>query len=64
MKILQSDGGTESKVLTNNFKEKRIIHRITCPYTSEQNGLVERKHWHIVESGLSLLAHANLPLKF
>jgi len=30
----------------------------------QHNGLVERKHCHIVDVSLSLLAHANLPLKF
>lgn len=38
--------------------------RNTCPYTSEQNGLVERKHRYIVESGLTLLAQTTLPLNF
>lgn len=37
---------------------------MTCPYTSEQNGLVERKHGHIVDTCLTLLAHALMPLKF
>ena len=30
----------------------------------QQNGAAERKHRHIVEVGLSLLAHANMPLKY
>lgn len=34
------------------------------PHTHQQNGAVERKHRHIVEVGLSLLAHASMPLKF
>lgn len=33
-------------------------------FHAQQNGSVERKHWHIVEVGLSLLAHASMPLKF
>ncbi|KAG9442665.1 hypothetical protein H6P81_018519 [Aristolochia fimbriata] len=32
--------------------------KTTCP---EQNGLVERKHRHIVEMGLALLAQASMP---
>ncbi|KAL5754061.1 hypothetical protein ACOSP7_022281 [Xanthoceras sorbifolium] len=36
----------------------------SCPYTHEQNGIVERKHRHLVETGLSMLAHASMPLKF
>ncbi|KAH9793691.1 retrovirus-related pol polyprotein from transposon RE1 [Citrus sinensis] len=38
--------------------------RHSCPYTHHQNGVVERKHRHVVESGLTLLAQAKLPLQF
>ncbi|KAG8500106.1 hypothetical protein CXB51_003624 [Gossypium anomalum] len=41
-----------------------ILHRVSCPHTSEQNGVAERKHRHIVETGLTLLAQANLPMKY
>jgi hypothetical protein len=37
---------------------------VSCPHTHQQNGSAERKHHHIVETGLSLLAHASMPLKF
>jgi hypothetical protein len=37
---------------------------VSCPHTHQQNGSAERKHRHIVETGLSLLAHASMPLKF
>ena len=30
----------------------------------QQNGSAERKHRHIVETGLALLAHADVPIKF
>ncbi|WP_411028391.1 hypothetical protein, partial [Salmonella sp. s59033] len=33
----------------------------SCPYTPQQNGVAERKHKHIVESGLSMLYQSNLP---
>lgn len=36
-------------------------HLFTCSYTSIQNGRVERKHRQIVESGLTLLAQAEMP---
>lgn len=64
IKMIQSDGGTEFKGLTKLFQENGIVHRISCPYTPEQNGTVERKHRHIVEVGLSLLAQSGLPYKF
>jgi transposase InsO family protein len=37
-----------------------ILHRLTCSYTSEQNGVSERKHRHITETELSLLAQSGL----
>ncbi|KAG8479747.1 hypothetical protein CXB51_029269 [Gossypium anomalum] len=42
----------------------RKSERFTCPYTSAQNGLVERKHRQIVETGLSMLAHASMPITY
>ena len=33
-------------------------------HTHEQNGVAKRKHRHIMENGLTLLAHASMPLKY
>ena len=41
-----------------------ISHHISCPHAHQQNGSAERKHRHIVEIGLTILAHASMPLKF
>jgi histone deacetylase 1/2 len=41
-----------------------IAHRVSCPHAHQQNGSAERKHRHIVEVGLSLLANSFMPLKF
>lgn len=38
-----------------------IHHRLSCPYTPQQNGRAERKHRHIVETGLSMLFQAHAP---
>lgn len=46
------------------FLTKGIDHRLTCPHTHHQNGNVERKHIHVVETYLTLLAQASLPFKF
>lgn len=46
------------------FKCIGIAHHVSCPHAHQQNGSAERKHRHIVEMGLSLLAHALVPLKF
>ncbi|XP_042982037.1 uncharacterized protein LOC122311522 isoform X1 [Carya illinoinensis] len=61
---LQSDWGGEYRALHTLFKNQGIFHRISCPHTHQQNGAVERKHRHIVETGLALMAHASLPQKF
>jgi hypothetical protein len=36
----------------------------SCPHTHQQNGFAERKHRHIVETDLTLLAHASMPFSF
>ncbi|GKC22006.1 nucleotide-binding alpha-beta plait domain-containing protein, partial [Tanacetum coccineum] len=41
-----------------------IIHQQFCPHTSEQNGFVERRNRHVVETGLTLLAQACVPQRF
>ncbi|KAL5563802.1 hypothetical protein UlMin_033549 [Ulmus minor] len=64
IKLLQSDNGGEFKVFARYLQANGIAHRFSCPYTSAQNGRVERKHRHVVETGLSLLARASLPLKY
>ena len=46
------------------FRSLGISHHVSCPHTHQQNGSAERKHRHIVETGLSLLAHASMPIKF
>ena len=46
------------------FRSIDIAHHVSCPHAHQQNGSAERKHRHIVEVGLSLLAHASMPLKY
>jgi transposase InsO family protein len=66
IKCLQTDNGGEyiSSLLTRYLMENGILHRRTCPHTSQQNGIVERKHRHIVDMGLTLLAQSGLNKKF
>lgn len=64
IKQFQSDWGGEFRAFKSVLTEHGIVHRLTYPNTSEQNGMVERKHRHIVEMGLTLLAQANLPMRF
>lgn len=64
IKALQTDWGGEYRSLVHFFKKFGIDHRVSCPHTSQQNGVVERKHRHIVDTGLSLLAQAHMPLAY
>ena len=41
-----------------------IVHQLSCPHILEQNGVAECRHCHIVETGLSLLAHSSLPTNY
>jgi len=63
LKRLQTDGGGEytSHTFKQYLSKHGILHRITCPHTSQQNGIAERKHRHVIETGLALLAQSHLP---
>ncbi|KAH9744520.1 retrovirus-related pol polyprotein from transposon RE1 [Citrus sinensis] len=64
IKCLQTDWGGEFRSFVPYLASQGIQFRHPCPYIHHQNGKVERKHRHIVETGLTLLAQAHLPLKF
>ncbi|KAG8499624.1 hypothetical protein CXB51_006221 [Gossypium anomalum] len=50
--------------LINRKSQAGILHRVSCPYMPKQNGVAERKHRHVVETGLALLAQANPLMKY
>ncbi|KAD6118770.1 hypothetical protein E3N88_10041 [Mikania micrantha] len=64
LKAVQTDWGGEFRNLSPFLKNLGIIHRLSCPHTSEQNGFVERRHRHVVETGLTLLAQSGVPKHF
>ncbi|KAG8500800.1 hypothetical protein CXB51_002985 [Gossypium anomalum] len=64
IRMLQSDGGGEYRALSGELSHLGIQHQISCPHTSEQNGVAERKHRQVVDMGLTLLAQASIPLQF
>jgi histone deacetylase 1/2 len=61
---IQTDWGGEYEKLHSFFQRNGITHHVSCPHAHQQNGSAERKHRHIVEVGLALLANASMPLKF
>lgn len=64
IKMVQTDGGGESKPFASYLATCGVILRHSCPHTHEQNGILDCKHCHIVETCLTLLAHASIPLKY
>ncbi|KAD6454826.1 hypothetical protein E3N88_09532 [Mikania micrantha] len=64
LKTVQSDWGGEFRSLTSFFNSVGISHRLSCPHTSEHNGIVERRHRHVVETGLTLMSQACVPQRF
>ena len=64
IKTMQTDWGGEYEKLNSFFQKVGIVHHVSCPHAHQQNGSAERKHRHIVEVGLAILANASMPLKF
>lgn len=64
IKTIQSNNAREFMHFDNFLASVGISHCYICAYAHQQNGNVERKHRHIVEIGLSVLADAALPLKY
>ncbi|KAK9062516.1 hypothetical protein SSX86_019703 [Deinandra increscens subsp. villosa] len=66
IKKIRCDNGGEfvSNRMANFYAEEGIILETTCPHTPQQNGVVERKHRHLLETARALRFEANLPIKF
>jgi histone deacetylase 1/2 len=61
IKSLYSDNGGEYIALKNYLSVHGIGHYTTAPHTPQQNGISERRHRHLVETGLTLLTDAQMP---
>lgn len=48
----------------NVFQEKRIMHKKTCTYTPQHNGVVERKHKYLQQVARVLMFESKLPKRF
>jgi len=64
MKSVYLDNGGEFVALKHYFTTNGISHYTTALHTSQQNGVSERRHRHLVETGLTLLHDASLPLQY
>lgn len=58
---LYSDNGGKYIALRSFLTENGIAHLTTPPHTPEHNGLSERKHIHVFETGMTLLSQTGVP---
>lgn len=58
---LFSDNGGEFLALKAYLQAHGISHLTSPPHTPEHNGVAERKHRHVVKTGLTLLSEAKCP---
>jgi len=60
VKCIRSDNGNEF-LLKDFYSKNGILHQNSCVETPRQNGIVERKHQHILGTARALLFQADLP---
>ncbi|XP_074318133.1 uncharacterized protein LOC141654924 [Silene latifolia] len=66
IKQIRSDNGTEivQGSCARLFADKGIVLQHSIPGVPQQNGRVERKHRHLLETTRAIRFHANLPKRF
>lgn len=66
VKVLRSDNDTEFMNINCKelFDSLGIVHQTSCAYTPQQNGVVERKHGHILNTARALRLQSNVPIKY
>ncbi|GJW63602.1 copia protein [Tanacetum coccineum] len=66
VKIIRLDNGIEivNAACNSLFMSKYILHKRFMAYTPQQNGVVERKHRHLLDTARAIRLHVKLPIKF
>jgi len=66
VKMVRSDNGLEfkDKIALTFCKDRGILHQTSCVDTPQQNGVVERKHRHLLEVSRALMLQSKLPIKY
>ncbi|KAJ0568794.1 putative RNA-directed DNA polymerase [Helianthus annuus] len=66
VKRIRCDNGGEftSNRMVTFYNEEGMLLETTCPHTPQQNGVVERKHRHLLETARALKFEAKLPSTF
>ena len=66
IRILRS--GNAKEYLSMSFSSfmfsHGILHQSSCAYTAQQNGVIECKNRHLVETARTLLLHHKVPQRF
>ena len=66
VRVLRSDNGGEyqSFDLQKYLEGHGIIHQTICSNTPQQNGVAERKNWHLLEVARASLIAAKIPISY
>ncbi|CAH9098391.1 unnamed protein product [Cuscuta epithymum] len=66
IKVFRSDNGGEytSQRFKDHLNKHGILHQTSCPHTSQQNGVAERKNRHLMEVARTMMFQSNVPKRF
>lgn len=66
VEVIRSDNAPElgQGPMKSLYLSKGILHQTSCSNTPQQNGVVERKHRHLLESARSLFFQSKIPAKY
>ncbi|KAI3494583.1 hypothetical protein L1887_40715 [Cichorium endivia] len=66
VKRIRCDNGGEftSNLMRDFYSKEGILLETTYPHTPQQNGMVERKHRHLLEMARAIRFQANIPKRF
>lgn len=66
IKMVKSDNRSEffNNQCSYLFFKYGIVHQSSCPYTAHQNGVVERRHRHLLETARAIKFQNFLPSQF
>ncbi|XP_021762259.1 uncharacterized protein LOC110727034 [Chenopodium quinoa] len=66
VKCIRSDNAKElcECKIADFYLAKDILHQISCSDTPQQNGVVERKHKHLLETAIALFFQSKVPYRY